>query len=92
MFLWGQTVAFDSIVRDKLSQKEDILTDKKWQFEHWKEAMILLQNDLRRSPKIVRLFKNISREKYGTDLIVPYGQFIDLYYWTPKNNQNVLNL
>lgn len=82
MFLWGQTLAFDSIVRGFMP-KFNIrgLRDNKWVFRTWKRVMESFQEDLKQQPDCVELFKETSREKYGTDSLVPYGQFLDLYYW-----------
>lgn len=82
MFLWGQTLAFDSVVRGYMPRFNiSGLTDGNWSFETWKKVMIKFAELLEQQPDIVRLFKELSLEEYGTDAIVPYGQFIDLYYW-----------
>ncbi|MBE0512692.1 hypothetical protein IBX38_06555 [Candidatus Bathyarchaeota archaeon] len=85
MFLWGQTLAFDSIVRGRL-RKLDIhgLRDDRWDFETWKNVMATFQESLKQQPEVVNLFKEVSRNEYGTDSIIPYGQFLDLYYWCPR--------
>ncbi len=87
MFLWGQTLAFDSIVRGRL-QSLDIngLRDDRWDFETWKNVMVTFQKSLKEQPEVVSLFKEVSRNEYGTDSIVPYGQFLDLHYWCPPQN------
>ena len=38
------------------------------------------QEGLKKQPKDVELFKKVSQEKYGTDSIIPYGQFLGLSY------------
>ena len=82
MFLWGQTLAFDSWVRGFMPKFSlSGLTDNKWSFETWKNVMMKFQEMLKQQPDIVELFEKLSLEEYGTDSIVPYGQFIDLYYW-----------
>ena len=43
--------------------------------------MIEFAESLKEQPEILSLFKQLSLEEYGTDAFVPYGQFIDLYYW-----------
>jgi hypothetical protein len=57
------------------------LTDSNCSFETWKKVMMKFQEMLKQQPDVVRLFKKLSLKEYGTDSIVPYGQFIDLYYW-----------
>jgi len=84
MFLWGQTLAFDSVVRGRMPRFDDAsfdLTGNYWTFEQWKEMMLRFQHELRQQPEAIDLFKKVSLEEYGNDSAVPYGQFIDLYYW-----------
>ncbi len=82
MFLWGQTLAFDSRVRKRMP-RFDIhgLSDNYWGFTKWKKVMVRFQESLKRQPEVVDLLREVSRKEYGTDSIVPYGQFLDLYYW-----------
>lgn len=81
MFLWGQTLAFDSIVRTHVPWPCNVPKDNRWRFEEWKKVMESFQEGLKQQPDCVELFKEESRKKYGTDFLVPYGQFLDLYYW-----------
>jgi len=81
MFLWGQTLAFDSIVRTRVPRSYNVPRDTRWYFEEWKSVMERFQEGLKQQPEDVKFFKEISNEKYGTDSLVPYGQFLDLYYW-----------
>lgn len=81
IFLWGQTLAFDSRVRANIPPRYHISKSNSWSFEMWKRAMKRFQEDLRQEPEVVNSFKDVSRKRYGSDLIVPYGQFLDLYYW-----------
>jgi len=82
MFLWGQTVAFDSYVRSRapLSDK-NLRYQTKWSFEDWRRNMIMFQEELKRLPEHIEHFKQVSHEKFGNDSAIPYGQFLDLYYW-----------
>lgn len=82
MFLWGQTLAFDSVVRGFMPKFGfSGLTDNNWSYETWRKVMLEFQDALRQRPDAVELFKKVSLNEYETDSIVPYGQFIDLYYW-----------
>jgi hypothetical protein len=86
MFLWGQTLAFDSIVRPIVRArmlKFDIsrLSDNYWDYATWKKVMGRFQESLKQQPNVVDFFKEVSRKEYGADSTVPYGQFLDLYYW-----------
>lgn len=82
MFLWGQTLAFDSVVRKRMPRFHiSGITDNYWSLEKWKKVMMRIQGSLRRQPEIVDIFRKVSLKEYGTDTSVPYGQFVDLYYW-----------
>jgi len=82
MFLWGQTLAFDSIVRWYMPRFNIVgLRNDYWSFETWKKVLLEFQELLLKQPEVVQLFDKISRKEYGTDSIIPYGQFLDLYYW-----------
>jgi hypothetical protein len=83
MLLWGQTPAFDSVVRAKMP-KFGIprLTDNYWDFMIWKTVLTKFQEGLKQQPEVIQVFREVSREEYGSDSITPYGQFLDLYYWT----------
>jgi hypothetical protein len=81
MFLWGQTLAFDSIVRSYVPRSLNVSKGHNWVFDKWKSSMRNIQKFLKQQPEVIELFKKVSREKYGTDHFVPYGQFMDLYYW-----------
>jgi len=81
MFLWGQTLAFDSLVRENVPLKYNVPNSNQWNCKNWKRVIETIQRSLKQSGETVDFFKQVSREKYGTDSIVPYGQFLDLYYW-----------
>lgn len=84
MFLWGQTLAFDSNVRGFIPFcviEKKILKTTKWNFETWRGAVKGSSAFLKQNTAIIDLSKKISTEKYGTDSIVPYGRFLDIYYW-----------
>jgi len=81
MFLWGQTLAFDLLVRENVPSKYNVPKSNQWNFKNWKRVMKTIQRNMKQSSETVDFFKQTSKEKYGTDSIVPYGQFLDLYYW-----------
>lgn len=82
MFLWGQTLAFDSMVRWYMPRFNIVgLRNDYWSFATWKKVLLKFQELLLKQPKVVQLFEKISRKEYGTDSIIPYGQFLDLHYW-----------
>jgi len=83
MFLWGQTPAFDSVVRAKMPLfNYQGFSNTRWEFRLWLRVMKELQNYLNDNAELTNTFRKKSQEKYGTNQIVPFGQFLDLYYWT----------
>ena len=82
MLLWGQTLAFDSRVRKNIPWRCSLSEYKtRWKFKNWKIIMERFQQGLKQNSEIVNLFKKVSSRKYGTDSIVPYGRFLDIYYF-----------
>lgn len=84
IFLWGQTLAFDSRVRAHIPRfnfHSYVIKDTRWSFRTWKRVMESFQEDLAREPEVVGLFKEESLRRYGTDHTVPYGRFLDIYYF-----------
>ena len=84
MFLWGQTPAFDSQVREKMSGelKLSALDNDRWTFDDWHEAMESLQEILKKDKSFVKHLGETSEKEYGENSAVPYGRFIDTYfYW-----------
>lgn len=80
LLLWGQTLAFDSRVR-KNTPCYVPKTRIKWSFKEWKKVMERLQNNLQRDSTVVDFFKEKSLEKYKNVSSVPYGRFLDIYYF-----------
>jgi hypothetical protein len=85
MFLWGQTPAFDSVVREKMP----LFTipgfrNCRWEFSLFSTVLKKLQNMLVDNTELLASFRKTSFEKYGMDEVIPFGQFIDLCFWTRK--------
>ena len=82
MLLWGQTLAFDLRVRENIPQGYNVSKYKtQWKFEKWRRVMERFQGGLKQNSEVVDLLKKVSLRKYGTDSIVPYGRFLDIYYF-----------
>jgi hypothetical protein len=84
LFLWGQTLAFDSIVRANIPRFglcSSLINDTRWDFETWIGIMENLASLLRNKPCAIDAFKKEAEKKYGRDSIVPYGRFLDIYYY-----------
>jgi hypothetical protein len=66
MFLWGQTPAFDSVVREKMpSFNLTGFKNTRWEFSLWISVMTKLQTYLTSNAELVSSFRRISTEKYG---------------------------
>ena len=85
MFLWGQTLAFDTVVRGCMPRFNIVgLSDNYWSFGTWKKIMIRFQESLKQQTNVANVFREVSREEYETDSTIPYGQFLDCYYWRTR--------
>lgn len=85
MFLWGQTPAFDSVVREKMPLFAiQGFRNCRWEFSLFSTVLKKLQNVLIENADLLAAFRKTSIEKYCTDEIIPYGQFLDLCFWTRK--------
>jgi len=82
MFLWGQTLAFDSYVRENMpTGKVKFIEDTRWTFTMWYNVMKEFQQRILEQPDFIDLCNEISLRDLDTDELVPYGQYYDLYYW-----------
>jgi len=82
MLLWGQTLAFDLRVRENIPRGYNVSKHKtRWKFEKWSRVMERFQGGLKQNSEVVDLLKKVSLRKYGTNSIVPYGRFLDIYYF-----------
>jgi hypothetical protein len=80
MLLWGQTLAFDSNVRYNISGMDIRMGQYQWIFEKWYDAMITFSDYLNDDEEIRDCINKLSMEKYG-DFLVPYGRYLDIYYF-----------
>ncbi|MGD6851519.1 MAG: hypothetical protein ACQCN6_05605 [Candidatus Bathyarchaeia archaeon] len=82
LLLWGQTLAFDANVRKHLPYKYHIDTySGNWTLEEWTRVLTLISRDLRQDKKAIEFINNKSIEWYGIEAPVPYGRFLDIYYF-----------
>jgi len=81
MLVWGQTPAFDSNVRAHIAYTHNCLSRNRWTFEEWKEMMSEMKEEISHDQEILGFMRRKSLEKYGNDVIVPYGRFLDIYYF-----------
>jgi len=88
MLLWGQTLAFDSRTRSGIPSEYCVPVDYcapkyawRWTFAVWKSVMTGFQRGLSEDSEAVNYFRQLSGKRYGTHSIVPYGRFLDIYYF-----------
>lgn len=87
MFLWGQTLAFDSINRVNIRKDRSIVTTEsphrssRWSYSQWKTIMQDFQLELLKGPNLIDYCQSHSRKNFGTDFAVPYGRYLDIYYY-----------
>jgi len=82
MLMWGQTLALDSHVRKHLAKNHKIPKYScKWNLDEWTNTMKQLSRDLNTDQRIVESMRKESKARYEQDMIVPYGRFLDIYYW-----------
>ena len=84
MILWGQTPTFDSVTRDDIwfsNYKE--FKNPRWNYSFWIHIMKELSNFIKQNQKVDETFQQTALKKYGTDRIIPYGRFFDIYFYAP---------
>jgi len=82
LLIWGQTLAFDSFVRTHIPASYNIPKYScRWRLSEWTRVMKQFSKNLNSDHKIVETMKKESENRYGREAIVPYGRFLDIYYW-----------
>jgi len=87
MFIWGQTLAFDSINRINIRKDRSLeITEtpqrnSRWSYSQWKTIMQDFQTELLKAPEVIDYCQSRSHQIFGTDFDVPYGRYLDLYYY-----------
>jgi hypothetical protein len=82
LLLWGQTLAFDTRVRRNLPRIHGVSAlDFKMGFSKWYGVMSSLSVELNESPEFIKEVQKISKELYGEAAFIPYGRFLDIYFW-----------
>jgi len=85
LLIWGQTPAFDSKVRKNLPGKYGISNYKfKITFHEWYELMTKISRELINNNDCVKLINDLNYERYGVSNPVPYGRYLDIYYWIDR--------
>jgi len=82
LLIWGQTLAFDSFVRKHIPRSYNAPRySTRWSLDEWMKVMREFSKRLKKDRKILEFIGNTSEERYGKNAIIPYGRFLDIYYW-----------
>jgi len=81
MFIWGQTLAFDSQIRENIPFAFGDNHAYAYTLEKWQNIMGKYSDYLNSRRDIKESFDNLALQEYGNDKIVPYGRFFDFWYW-----------
>lgn len=85
LLLWGQTLAFDCKVRKNLPRRYGILKSTfHLTFDQWWYAMSEISKELQENIKCIQALKELNYKLYNNKNAVPYGRFLDIYYWSGK--------
>jgi len=79
MLLWGQTLGFDKNVRN--NSPNWVSKNHRWSFNMWYRVMKRFQETLLKEPNVITAFNEEAHARYGSESIVPYGRFLDIYYF-----------
>jgi hypothetical protein len=86
MLLWGQTLAFDQRVRFSLPKKFQVfMKDRKWTLSRWHSIMRSISNWLNTQPDLVDFIEQESARRYGENMKIPYGRFLDIHFFEKYN-------
>jgi len=79
MFIWGQTPPFDSRNRKNMNLYS---YGNSWDFQQWWNAMNgLSKSHLAAKTTVISICKQAAAKMYGYNYVVPYGRFLDIYYF-----------
>lgn len=82
LLMWGQTLAFDSKVRRHCPQVYGVPRySARWNLEQWASVMHKFSKHLNDNINCVEAIRTESERRYGMNFMVPYGRFLDIYYW-----------
>ena len=90
LLIWGQTPAFDSFVRKNMSKDFNIPKYScNWTFDNWITIMKKLSTLLKKNNNAIKFLEEKTTKLYGENSIIPYGRFIDIYYWEGSKSTNM---
>lgn len=81
LLIWGQTLAFDSFVRKHIPTSFHVSKYTcQWNLNEWLRAMKQFSKSLINDKSLLEFMNEKSEKEYGK-AIVPYGRFLDIFYW-----------
>jgi len=83
MLIWGQTIALDSRVRENFHRENSNFNfnSRRWEFKRWLSSLYLNYKFLQENNQVREMIERKSLEKYHVHQPVPYGRFLDIYYF-----------
>lgn len=82
LLIWGQTLAFDSYVRKHVPRSYSVPKySSRWDLTQWTKVMREFCEHLKKDQKSLGFMRKESERRYGRDSAVPYGRYLDIYYW-----------
>lgn len=82
LLIWGQTLAFDSYVRKHVPVSYSVPKhSSKWNLQQWIEAMREFCEHLKKDQESLDFMRKDAEQRYGRNSVVPYGRYLDIYYW-----------
>lgn len=82
MFLWGQTMAFDTKVRRHCPSCLGVKPNEyRWTFDKWRGVMDEFRIFLNDNRDCAELLREESERRYGEDAPIPYGRLLDIHYF-----------
>lgn len=86
MLLWGQTLAFDKKVRDNLPNSFQFPRKSwRWTYRQWHNTMVQISKKVNQNDDFISFVENNTRTRYRHEKPVPYGRYLDIYYWVGNN-------
>jgi hypothetical protein len=89
MFLWGQTLGFDSQNRQRIPKDHDLEfvsgapQGRRWYFKEWIDLIHSFRRELLNAPDVVQYCQQRANIKLQSPNTVPFGRFLDLLYYEP---------
>lgn len=82
LLVWGQTPAFDSKVREQMPACFHLSKYCNWDMNEWVRIMRQFRTKLSSDENLLKFVQEESKKKYGEKATVPYGRFLDTFFWT----------